>query len=97
MGRISNNVGRRVDGVSYAPPGDGFEEMELFDALPRPVRDLINDMPARANIRKYDRLVRFQGAPAAIAAARDAASRFMVHAAAEKESGRYFEPWQPER
>ncbi len=99
MGRITNNVGRRVEaeGVTYAPPADGFEEMETFDRLPPRVRRAIAEMPARANVFKYARLVRFQGEDAAIAAAREAVAKFMAAASAEKANGRYFEPWQPER
>lgn len=99
MGRVTNNVGRRIEaeGVTYAPRLDGYAEMDAFDDLPKRVRQMIADMPSRANVFKYQRLVRFQGEAAAIAAGREAVARFMAAASAEKANGRYFEPWQPER
>lgn len=95
MGKRTNNVGLRVDGLGYADMAARKvsieEEMEIFDGLPRPVRELIAGMPARANVLKYHRLVRFQGTAAAIDAARDAAARFYIGAAVQKATGTYWE------
>lgn len=92
MGLRINNVGRRVPGLGYADAKVSIEEeMEIFDGLPKPLRSVITEMPARANVLKYERLWHQQGLGQALDYARRSVQRFYDAASAEKATGEY---WQ---
>lgn len=89
---MSQNVGRHIEGLGYAEGIPIEDEMAIYDGLPKAVREVIAQMPARGNVRKYARLVRFQGEAAAIEAARIACYKFYALAELEKRTGEYFKP-----
>lgn len=92
MGKRINNVGRRVPGLGYADAKVSIEEeMVIYDGLPKPLRSIISDMPARANVLKYERIWLREGLGRALDYARQSAQRFYDAASAEKASGEY---WQ---
>lgn len=85
------NTGRKIAGVGYVKV-DRDEAWQMFDQLPAELRRILNDMPARANARKYWNLWQRHGEAFAIEYAKDARRRFIEAADAEKRSGLYFQP-----
>lgn len=86
------NSARPVAGLGYsAATMSPEDEMLIYDGLPKPLRSIISDMPARANVLKYERIWMREGLGRALDYARQSARRFHDAASAEKASGEY---WQ---
>lgn len=82
-GNRNGNTGQHVGDLTYSTALDCRQRMAIYDSLPASVRKRIQDMPLRANVAKYAKLVRFQGEQAALEAADAAVKRF--HEAVERE------------